>query len=350
MCIRDSYIGVGKDFFVECMHRYPELPVRCNLTYIRITGEPIKVVVFYGELVNPRYTYSHLPDQMCAITVDNHNITCTYDEHERVFIVFDTPVTDLSFKIVDMEYINPNGSERDSLKYAVRTYGTYPTLPNSIITRCEECLTALVDCDFPCNTCQESAMACTSCVIGAGIELYVWPEDSLCYTSCPYAYFIDARRVCRPCPKNCKKCSFRDTCEDCEDGYKKWNNICHAVCPLDIIDVNGTCKSCSNKCLTCQTTAEFCTACKNGLFNYEGKCYDECIKGTGRVNSTRLNYCLSCGDGCDECTHAEGQPQSTACTKCTAGYSSVDSAPPLTCLPARRLEAAKEGLRGKDNM
>eukprot|EP00826_Nyctotherus_ovalis_P033389 TRINITY_DN2702_c0_g3_i6.p1 TRINITY_DN2702_c0_g3~~TRINITY_DN2702_c0_g3_i6.p1 ORF type:complete len:255 (+),score=10.21 TRINITY_DN2702_c0_g3_i6:23-766(+) len=202
-------------------------------------------------------------------------------------------------------------------------------------------------------------------------ELYIMPEIFECVSSCPGKYFIDSRKVCRPCPKYCAECSFKGICDVCEAGYKKWNSLCHEKCPLNTMDANGICTLCSPKCLTCQGASDFCTACKDGKFNplvmhlrsarryfaqyisskearhidskfsYEGKCYDDCVEGTAPANSTKLKYCLPCGEGCGECTHTERFPESTVCTKCSSGYSSVESSPPLTCARTRRLEVSK---------
>eukprot|EP00826_Nyctotherus_ovalis_P055394 TRINITY_DN7350_c0_g1_i11.p1 TRINITY_DN7350_c0_g1~~TRINITY_DN7350_c0_g1_i11.p1 ORF type:complete len:591 (-),score=65.80 TRINITY_DN7350_c0_g1_i11:205-1716(-) len=333
--VRNSKALASKNSLVECMHRYPTFPVRCNVTVTRTTTEPMKVVALFGELLNPAYTHSHLSAGICGMEVEGYSPICTYNKYGEVFLTFPSLITSSSFKIVDLEHTNLEGSERDQNKFSIRTYSTDPVLPQSIVDRGDLSFTALVDCNFPCNTCQDSLTACTSCVAGPNIKLFLMPPEFACIPSCPDKYFIDSRKVCRPCPKHCASCSFKDFCDTCEAGYKKWNMLCHEKCPLNTVDIDGICTLCSPKCLTCQGNTNFCTACKNGKFNYEGECYDECIEGTGPVNSAKQNYCLPCGEGCDECTHTKGQPQSTGCTKCASGYSSAEAVPPLTCVPAQ---------------
>eukprot|EP00826_Nyctotherus_ovalis_P019398 TRINITY_DN1597_c0_g5_i4.p1 TRINITY_DN1597_c0_g5~~TRINITY_DN1597_c0_g5_i4.p1 ORF type:complete len:1031 (-),score=86.00 TRINITY_DN1597_c0_g5_i4:142-3234(-) len=338
--ISKGTVSPSNDFLIACMHRYPTKPVRCNVTFTRKTAEPIKVMAFFGELLDPALTYSHLASGNCAIEVEGIATTCTYDQYNGIFLTFSTPRAESSFKIVGLEYINPEGSERDSNKYSARTYSVYPVIPEKIIDRCDNCLTALVDCDYPCNTCQDSLTACTSCVMEMGVGLYLMPTSFECILSFPSSHFIDSNRVLRPCIKNCKECSFREICDVCEAGFKKWNSICYSACPFGTVEATeGACTWCNAECLTCQTTSDYCTACKYSKFSYEGKCYDECIEGTGPVNFTKFRYCLACGTGCDECTHSEGQPQSTICTKCSVGYAAVEAFPPLTCASTRRLEA-----------
>eukprot|EP00826_Nyctotherus_ovalis_P054542 TRINITY_DN7150_c0_g1_i8.p1 TRINITY_DN7150_c0_g1~~TRINITY_DN7150_c0_g1_i8.p1 ORF type:complete len:1000 (+),score=57.64 TRINITY_DN7150_c0_g1_i8:404-3403(+) len=324
-----------KDLLVECMHRYPRLSVKCNVTFTKVSTEFIDTIVLYGELLSPAYTYSHLPTGTCSVSVEGLQSTCTYDRLDRITITFPAPVADSSLKIIDLEYINPEGSERDDKKFSMQTFSVKL---QSVVDWCGYCFTALVDCDFPCNTCQNSFTDCTSCVTGPNAVFFLMPKEFACLPSCPAKHFVDSRKACRPCVKHCASCSFRDICDTCEAGYKRWNKLCYEKCPLNTVDVDNNCTLCLPKCSTCQGTPEFCTACKNNKFSYAGECYSECVKGTGAVNSSKFKFCLPCEEGCDECTHTEGVTQSTTCTKCSSGYSSAETSPPLACVPARRLE------------
>eukprot|EP00826_Nyctotherus_ovalis_P012292 TRINITY_DN13231_c0_g1_i1.p1 TRINITY_DN13231_c0_g1~~TRINITY_DN13231_c0_g1_i1.p1 ORF type:complete len:196 (+),score=18.44 TRINITY_DN13231_c0_g1_i1:81-668(+) len=149
IAISKGEIASSKNILTECMHRYPTLSTRCNITFTRKSTDPIKMIVLYGELINPTHIYSHLPIGTCSLNVEGMQSTCVYDELGRVFITTFTPITNSSLKIIDLEYINPEGSERDNKKFSMRTFSTELLSPQSVVDRCDHCFTALVDCNYP---------------------------------------------------------------------------------------------------------------------------------------------------------------------------------------------------------
>ena len=93
------------------------------------------------------------------------------------------------------------------------------------------------------------------------------------------------------CSTNCKKCSNRGKCDECEDGYSM---------------INGKCGKCHKNCQICSKfngndTNQYCTKCKENLYflseNRQGNCIEYCPNGT-YINT---DICSKCHKNCETC-------------------------------------------------
>ncbi len=69
------------------------------------------------------------------------------------------------------------------------------------------------------------------------------------------------------------------------------NGRCPNVCPNGFFMANTTnsCLKCSDRCVTCRDSADFCIACVSGVAN-NGQCISSCPSNRINVNGN----CLPC--------------------------------------------------------
>ncbi|ELP92955.1 hypothetical protein EIN_263190, partial [Entamoeba invadens IP1] len=201
---------------------------------------------------------------------------------------------------------------------------------NSNPSVCSSCYDGLYlnnefECDYcssNCKTCSSKEM-CTDCNTGK----YLYNGKCL---SCQYCYNCETQTGCRqcwngyyqenngctPCDSNCKTCSLQSTnCLSCKQGSYIQNNkclMCSSYCT-------------TNKCDTIQG----CTECMNGYYKNNMtcfKCHEECLT----CLNNQVNGCLTCENGryfnnnqcveCDDNCEINMCDVVSGCQKCKIGY------------------------------
>lgn len=175
--------------------------------------------------------------------------------------------------------------------YDICPTGTYT---NTAVKKC-------LACDTICNTCLGSSTNCTSCVSGSTYP-YLFINSSLgtCRTSCPSTYYPDLASSpiqCVLCVTPCMTCTTVSQCTSCLDGYYYNVNVCQNPCPSGTTipnDATNNCDACSVQCLTCQTTVDNCVSCSASAALYNGACVSVCPYPLVKFNGT----CASCSTKC----------------------------------------------------
>ena len=107
---------------------------------------------------------------------------------------------------------------------------------------------------------------------------------------------------CGKCPVNCEECSSSTNCNLCKSGYY-WNN--------------AACMQCNSNCVTCRTSANQCTSCKNREYiSGDNKCL-QCDSNCKTCKTTATN-CISCKDGNYLSTNNKCEKCPNKCVKCTS--------------------------------
>jgi proprotein convertase subtilisin/kexin type 5 len=222
--------------------------------------------------------------------------------------------------------------------------GTYPaSASTSTTSSCSNCPTACTSCNNSIN--------CTSC--SSTTSLYFSPTLLMtsCVSTCPSQYYRDPSGWCLRCPSTCVSCSNASTCTQCFSGYSIVNGQCtnssnnsctsncgdcsggicrqcHApylllsntdngvvscvlVCPAGYFATAFSCQKCNATCLSCVNTADNCSACVVGLFQYGHTCLVVCPMGYWANNQTK--NCDSCPANCLNCYSAN-------CLICLSGF------------------------------
>ncbi|KCV69814.1 hypothetical protein H696_03274 [Fonticula alba] len=137
-------------------------------------------------------------------------------------------------------------------------------------------------CDGSCRTCrgpgQEECLSCS----GPGAILL----EGSCVSSCPpVGFWLDesdpARRVCRPCGRDCEQCSRDDACTACRAGRvmhhtQPGQRVCLAGCPggffaeLPAGQRQAMCAACARDCHTCTGPGE--ADCQVSACQADGSC------------------------------------------------------------------------------
>lgn len=112
------------------------------------------------------------------------------------------------------------------------------------------------------------------------------------------------------CSEHCIKCKSKDSCDSCEDGYKKVGNEC-------IINCSSTCEDCNK---AGDANGHNCIKCKENLYFYnvsgEGNCLDNC---PNRYYKGDNKTCLECHKSCRKCEKGpvkEGEEENQNCDSC----------------------------------
>ena len=114
------------------------------------------------------------------------------------------------------------------------------------------------------------------------------------------------------CPDHCIKCKSKDSCDSCEDGYKKVGNECR-----EIVNCYITCKDCNQ---AGNANRHNCIKCQENFYFYnvsgEGNCLDNCpdqyYKGDNK-------NCLKCHESCGKCEKGpenEDEEENQNCDSC----------------------------------
>ena len=112
------------------------------------------------------------------------------------------------------------------------------------------------------------------------------------------------------CPEHCIQCQSKDSCDSCEDGYKKVGNECKINC-------SSTCEDCNK---AGDANGHNCIKCKENLYFYnvsgEGNCLDNC---PNRYYKGENKTCLECHKSCRKCEKGpvkEGEEENQNCDSC----------------------------------
>ena len=164
-----------------------------------------------------------------------------------------------------------------------------PSCPPDQTVDCEDCPEACengcirpTDCrtclDLLCETCEDYD-TCIECVTNAEL-------DGVCTCNDPNYYQSDIDK-CQPCPEPCLKCTTSDTCNECQDGWFLYGEIC-AQCWPD--------------CETCRDSGEIdnCETCPDGRFMQPGVDICETTCPSGYLPNVETRICEA-SDNLDFC-------------------------------------------------
>lgn len=177
------------------------------------------------------------------------------------------------------------------------------------------------DCISPCIECSLSTTYCTNCNSTQFIQ------EGKCVSECDSGKFLD-NNECVDCSSHCETCEAIDNCTSCLTGYVLDDNSCTDACPTGTTKVNNICEDCTSPCYTCTSSINTCTSCIASYSLYSDQCVLSCPKGTTSINQ----ICETCIDPCVNCAGSTSN-----CTKCEVYwylYSStcVDSCPTDTLI------------------
>ena len=170
-----------------------------------------------------------------------------------------------------------------------------------------ECIKCAAD---NCNTCDHELLNCIDCKAG------YFNQNGECVQTCQNGYYPDGAK-CFPCMENCKSCTNRTSCDNCETNL--FNGKCVDKCPVGMYSLcNGIvtyCQNCSIGCRTCDNS-QTCKECATGYIAMKG---GNCILPQncppGRFVDTKNNICKKCKvPFCQNCT------DSSTCILCKNGY------------------------------
>ena len=172
---------------------------------------------------------------------------------------------------------------------------------------------------------------------------------------CLDGYFVNSKRTCTACPKNCKKRkSDNCQCEICEDNYfmnktqqcEKCNDLCKTCTDnadkclscndhYFLVDDNK-CEECDSNCEKCSGDKKYCTSCSIGKYltdeNKCEKCSDICLTCSSG-ESNEIQNCLSC-DINSEYKYLIYDDYNKTCVKdCASNEREVNPDKPYECLP-----------------
>ncbi|CAJ0573370.1 unnamed protein product, partial [Mesorhabditis spiculigera] len=155
---------------------------------------------------------------------------------------------------------------------------------------------------------------------------------------CPEGFFERTNwqlgELCRPCPKNCLRCMFPDSCTMCQPGFLPTFNNSHCdpllppgktsdysleeiltprpYCDSDEFLLYSRCMPCQEylpHCVTCQATTKVtesvCTRCERGYLLSKDKHRQRCVQMCKRPGTYPTNkfpfYCRRCHYTCRTC-------------------------------------------------
>jgi hypothetical protein len=193
--VKSGTIPSLDDFTLYCSNDYPRFKTTCQLTFVRTTKEPIETILLSSELFGPVYSLK-LPNA-CGVEVKGSEATCTY-EGGVILLTFPIPLTNRAFTVINLEYINPEASEKNNKKFSFRTFNSIFMTTDSLIDKADNLIPVTVKCDYPCNTCVGSLTSCTSCVVGEDTNYFAQTTEYTCVTTCADGTYPDYEtRVCK---------------------------------------------------------------------------------------------------------------------------------------------------------
>jgi len=162
-----------------------------------------------------------------------------------------------------------------------------------------------------------------------------------CFPNCPFGYFATSTYICQPCSLPCASCQGTNTnCTSCSypNIYQSSNGLgsCISNC-LSSYYLNSSssvCTPCNNTCLSCTGPASNqCTSCSTGLYLVNGVCLSTCPNGTIPVTINLQPTCQSCPQGCLTCIYFSSN-QTYQCTSCVTNLYLYNSICNPNCPPA----------------
>jgi len=131
-----------------------------------------------------------------------------------------------------------------------------------------------------------------------------------CLNSCGEGFYVDDKRRCQPCTKDCKICT-KDKCLQCFNNkviFKE--NTCLIKCVDGYVKSGNVCVKCDNPavCRRCKPNElGTCTKCYPGSVLYAGKCLNSCPPKFYKKG----DVCAPCIKGCEVCEN------NYRCKKCS---------------------------------
>ena len=193
-------------------------------------------------------------------------------------------------------------------------------------------------CHFSCLTCSASIDPdyCTACATGfilSGSMCIPQAPPGQVTTSggslgstCNPSEYMNADRLCKPCPTNCADCTSPfGMCTSCNGGYVlSVSKVCTPTCPsgeYPLPSSPNTCNNCHMSCSTCsgplETNCLTCDAAKTHLVLGASKCVSDC------TTSPNFTYDLpsdTCKESPPNCLNSVTFSLTQSCTKCQSTY------------------------------
>ena len=200
--------------------------------------------------------------------------------------------------------------------------------PGYSLSKNKNCVICGVDncakCTAPgvCAQCQSgyylaNSSSCEFC--GYGCEICA--SETTCKTCNSYPFsrgsYVTATGACGYCRYPCIACKSSKICTLCQKGYTLSGFRCRPPRPCIKIDPY---------CISCDKKITRCTACNDGLYLKNNKCF-KC--GAGCAQCTNDFTCLKCAegyylnanDGCSSCIqYCKACQDLTTCTECLSGF------------------------------
>ena len=168
-----------------------------------------------------------------------------------------------------------------------------------------------------CKFCDGSKLEnCKECFVDTFLKV------NQCVPDCGegwYVQYLDKEKrtgICKPCGKDCKKCTDKNNCLKCAEKTVMQVGKCINECDSGYILVNAQdCKECADKnCHKCDSTLNSCLTCKKGYYRKKGICVKEC--GVGYFMNEVKQECEPCSDpNCILCKN-----QANECGACKAEW------------------------------
>ncbi|XP_006996032.2 proprotein convertase subtilisin/kexin type 5 isoform X1 [Peromyscus maniculatus bairdii] len=174
-----------------------------------------------------------------------------------------------------------------------------------------------------CVSCHENCLECNGpkqddCKVCADTSKVLY--NGLCLDMCPEGtYKEEENDECKDCPEFCLSCSSAWTCQTCQEGLTKVNEVCTAPKECAAVEYwdEGThrCQPCHRKCSRCSGPAEDqCYTCPGETLLLNTTCVKSCPEGYHTDKDS--HRCVLCHSSCRTC---EG-PHSMQCRSCRPGW------------------------------
>ncbi|KAK3565727.1 hypothetical protein QTP86_014189 [Hemibagrus guttatus] len=165
---------------------------------------------------------------------------------------------------------------------------------------CEQCHPTCKLCWGP------GAEECNTCTDG----MFMDTSSHVCESSCPVGTFGNKTSGhCEACVQGCVKCNEAQHCLMCRSGLYLQNGLCVAKC-IKGYPEGGTCRSCAEKCASCENEADYCLSCEQEYLLHKHTCVVHCPEGY----YVKGNVCEQCPNSCTQCD-IKGQ-----CSECMQYY------------------------------
>lgn len=167
-------------------------------------------------------------------------------------------------------------------------------------------------CDINCETCQNSATNCLSCIN----NLLLASVNSLGFCQCQTNQILDlSGTICNPCDSKCSSCSgIATNCISCTINYLLTTKDGIGTCCLSnqYVDSTYQCVDCSNNCKTCATSPDDCLSCWGNMALNSGTC--TCL--SNQYFQLNSSSCENCNSNCLTCSGSASN-----CSSCTSSFS-----------------------------